>query len=153
MENFEKEIPANSNNEELKMAEIASEEIKTKIKEKYFTGTKPESDFSSMGSVKIINDNVFFVWKKHHAPDGRGYKKDTLFVLDKDMQNKLFEYSGEIFDKYEDHAMNDPEKTYTKPENEFKEIMGIRGNSLEILNSKDEMISVELPENLLDHKE
>lgn len=154
MENFKnKEIPLNSNNEGLKVVENASEEIKNKIKEKYFTGTKPESNFDSMGSVKLIDDKVFFIWKKHHAPDGRGYKSDILFVFDKDINNKFFEFSGEKYDKYEDHYMNDPEKTYTKPENEFKEIIGVKGNSLEIMNSKNEIITVELPENLFENKQ
>lgn len=75
-----------------------------------------------------------------------------MFILDNEL-NQLFRFDAETYDEYDDYHMKDPEKTYQKPENEMKEILGIKNGKVEILNGKGEITFIDLPQNLLIKKE
>ncbi len=121
-------------------------EIKSKIHEKYFT-RQPQSDFSTMGDLKSIGDKVFFVYKHAHQTREHGNRRDILIVLNSDLE-EIFTLDGERHTEHDTLSPQRTDKNFSKPEKQYKEILGIEKGELKILTGNDQTITIKLPKKL-----
>jgi hypothetical protein len=134
-------------------------EVSEKVREKYLTKKMGQFDASQIGDIKLIEGNIFFVYQNIHATKLGTLKKDQIIVLDKDMK-EVFKFDKVDNHEYTNHTDHTNigttffvPQSFTKPENEIKEIVGIKNNMLAYLNGKDQEVRIHLPENILNKKE
>lgn len=125
-------------------------ETKEKIHEMYYT-RQPQSDFSKMGDLKLIDGKIFFVDKHSHQTREHGNSRDILIVLNNQMK-ELFRFDGERHMEFDNIETKRSDKNWSKPENQFVEIVGVKDGALEVLNGKGETITIKLPKKVLEGK-
>ena len=92
-------------------------ETKEKIHEMYYT-RQPQSDFSKMGDLKLIDGKIFFVDKHSHQTREHGNSRDILIVLNNQMK-ELFRFDGERHMEFDNIETKRSDKNWSKPENQF----------------------------------
>jgi hypothetical protein len=79
---------------------------------------------------------------------------NSLKVLGNNDLKELFNSGSYMYKEFTNYTdENTAEHNYNKPETEWKEIIGVKDGVVEILNSNDEIITIELPEGILSKEE